>query len=127
MPFGHVPGDDRKDSGQRSERDIGRERRGDEHEDEEEDGVEHARDRATRPGAHIGGRARDGAGDADAAKQRRHDIGDALGDQFAVGAMAAAGHAIGDDGREQRLDGPEQREGKAVWKHCHELLGRDLG
>ena len=40
--------------------------------------VQHARDRAARAGADVGGGARDGAGDADAAEQRRADIGDAL-------------------------------------------------
>jgi hypothetical protein len=49
-----------------------------------------------RAGADIGGGAGDGAGDADAAEQRRADVGDALRHQLAVGAVAAAGHAVGD-------------------------------
>ena len=45
------------------------------------------------------------------------DIGDALRDQFAVGAMAAAGHAVGDHRRQQRFDGAEQGEGDGVGQH----------
>ena len=65
--------------------------------------MQHARDRAARAGADVGGGARDGAGDADAAEQGRADIGDALRHQFAIRAVPAAGHAVGDHRREQRL------------------------
>ena len=68
--------------------------------------MQHAGDRPARAGAHIGGGAGDGAGDADAAEQRRGDIGDALRHQLAVRAMAPPGHAVGDHGRQQRLRSP---------------------
>ena len=113
----HVPGDDDQHGGERGERDVARERRRDQHEQQQEDRMQHARDRAARAGAHIGRGARDGAGDADAAEQRRADIGDALRHQFAIGAMAAAGHAVGDHRRQQRFDGAEQREGDGIGQH----------
>ena len=65
--------------------------------------MQHARDRAVRARAHIGRGAGDGAGHADAAEERRADIGDALRDQLAVRAMPPSGHAVGDDRRKQRL------------------------
>ena len=70
-----------------------------------------------RARAHIGGGARDGAGDAEAAEQRGADIGHALRHQFAVGAVAAARHAVRHDGGEQRLDGAQQREGNGGGQH----------
>ena len=70
-----------------------------------------------RAGAHIGGGAGDGAGGADAAEQRRADVGEALRHQFAVGAVPPAGHAVGDDGGQQRFDRAQQREGDGVGQH----------
>ncbi len=87
--------------------------------------MQHAGDRTARAGADIGRGARDGAGDADAAEQRRADIGKALRHQLAIGAMPAAGHAVGDHRRQQRLDGAEQREGDRVGQHGLRLLQRE--
>ena len=56
----------------------------------------------------VGRGARDRAGGRDAAEERRRDVGDALRDELDVGLVAAADHAVGDDGGEQRLDGGEQ-------------------
>ena len=67
--------------------------------------MQHARERPARAGADVGRGARDQAGDADAAEQRRADIGDALRHQLAIGAVTASGHAVGDHRRQQRLDG----------------------
>ena len=72
--------------------------------------MQHAGDGPVRAGAHVGRRARDRARDADAAEQARRDVGDALRHELAVRAMPAARHAVGDDGRQQRLDRAEQRE-----------------
>ena len=44
-------------------------------------------------------------------------LANALRDQFAIGAMPAAGHAVGDDRREQRFDAAEQRERERVGQH----------
>ena len=73
--LGHVPGDDGEHAGERRERDVGGQRRGEQHEQQEEDRVQDAGDRPVRAGPHIGRGAGDGAGDADAAEQRRADIG----------------------------------------------------
>ena len=79
--------------------------------------MQHAGDRSVRAGAHVGRGARDRAGDADAAEQRRRDVRDALRDQLAIRAVAPAGHAVGHDGREQRLDRAEQRERDGARQH----------
>ena len=48
-------------------------------------------------------------------------LADALRDQLAVGAVPAAGHAVGDHGREQALDAAEQRESHRVRQHRDDL------
>ena len=63
-----------------------------------------AREGAGRAVADVGGGACDGAGGGKAAEQRRDDVGRALADEFLVGVVARAGHAVGDHGRQQRLD-----------------------
>ena len=62
------------------------------------------------------------AGDADAAEQRRADIGKALRHQFAIGAMPAAGHAVGHHRRQQGFDGAQQGEGDRVGQHRLRLV-----
>ena len=59
--------------------------------------MQHAGHGSARAGADIGRGARDGTGHAHAAEADGRDIGDALRDQLAVGAMAPPGHAIGDE------------------------------
>ena len=48
-------------------------------------------------------------------KQRRGEVGDALTDQLLVRIVPRAGHAVRDDGRQQRFDRAEHgdREGRA--------------
>ena len=94
---------------------------------EQEQRVQHAGHGAVRAGAHVGRRARDRARHADAAEQARGDVGDALGDELAVRAMPAARHAVGDDGRQQRLDGAEQRERDGARQHLAHLVPTDVG
>ena len=55
------------------------------------------------------------------------DIGDALGDQLAIRAVPPPGHAVGDHGGEQRLDGAEQREREGGRQHCDDLGGVEIG
>jgi len=62
------------------------------------------KDGRLRPGLDVGGGARQRAGGGQSGEQRRSHVGDALADQFDVGAMAPAGHAIGDDAGQQALD-----------------------
>ena len=87
--------------------------------------MHHAGNRTARAGAHIGRRARDGAGDADAAEQRRGNVGNTLRHQLGVRAVTAAGHAVGDDRRQQTLDAAEQREGERRRQHLHALCRSD--
>ena len=94
---------------------------------EQEDRMQHARHRAARAGADIGGGARDGAGDADAAEQGGADVGDALRHQLAVGAVPPAGHAVGDHRREQRFDRAQQGEGQRGRQHRLHLREREGG
>jgi hypothetical protein len=72
------------------------ERRRHQHEQQQEGGMEYARQRPMRAGADVGRRARDQPGHADAAEQRRADIGDALRHQLAIRAVPPAGHAVRD-------------------------------
>ena len=69
--LGHVPRHRRQHAGQRGERNVRRERRGQQDEQQQEQRMHHAGDRPARAGPHVGGGARDRAGDADAAEQRR--------------------------------------------------------
>ena len=59
VPLGHVPGNDRKDAGERGKRDVGGERRRDQHEGEQEQRMQDTRDRPDRAGTDV----RCGAGD----------------------------------------------------------------
>ena len=66
--------------------------------------VDDSGDWGERAGADVGGGAGDGAGGGDAAEERRGDVGDALRDQFDVGVVVVAAHAIRYDGGEQAFD-----------------------
>ncbi len=78
--------------------------------------MQHAADWAAGTGAHIGGGAGYGAGNADAAKQARDDVRDTLCHQLAVRAMPPARHTVGDHSGEQAFDAAEQGEGKCRWQ-----------
>jgi hypothetical protein len=65
-----------------------------------------------RAGADGGGGAGDGAGGGDTAEEGDDEVAQPLGDEFAVGIVFGAGHAIGDDGAEQGLDGAEDGDGE---------------
>ena len=55
--------------------------------------------------------------DHDAAEERRHHVGHALGDELHVGAVPAADHAVGHHRRQQRLDAAQHRDCK---RRAHE-------
>ena len=59
--------------------------------------------RAARASTNIGGGASNGARRGQSAEQSRGAIGHTLRDQFAIGTMPAAGHAVGHHRREQRF------------------------
>jgi hypothetical protein len=98
------------DRSQRSERDVARQWRCDQHEQQQEHRMQHPRDGPARSGPDIGRSSGDQTRDANAAEQCRSDIGNPLRDQLAVGTMPAPGHAVGDDGRQQRFDCGKERE-----------------
>ena len=87
--------------------------------------MQHARNRAARAGAHIRRGARDRAGDADAAEHAAGHIRDPLSDQFAIRAMPAAGHAVGDDGGEQDSIAPSSAKRNRRRQHRPHLRQRD--
>ena len=126
MLLRHVPGHDREDTGQSRQRNVPGQGGGQQHEQKQERRVQHAGDGATRTGAHVGGGAGDRAGDTYATEHCRADIGHALGHQFAVRAVTAAGHAIGNHRGEQRFDRPEQCKGNRVWQHGLRLGEREF-
>ncbi len=114
VPLRHVPGDDGEDGAERRKRNVGGKRCRHHHEQQQVDRVQHAGYRRLGAGTDIGGGAGDGAGNRNAAEYDRSDIGDPLADQFAVGAVAAAAHAVGDDGAQQQLDGRQQGDREGV-------------
>ncbi len=83
--------------------------------------MQHAGDRAARAGPDVGRGAGDGAGDAHAAEGHRRHVGGTLGDELAVGAVLAPAHAVGDDRRQQALDGAEQGDGDGIGKYGAQL------
>jgi hypothetical protein len=82
--LGHVPGNDGENPAEASQRNVSGEWRGNQHEQQDVDRVQHAGDGTARTRADVGRRARDSAGDAHAAEDHRGDIGCALRDEFAV-------------------------------------------
>ena len=89
--------------------------------------MDHARHRRCAACPDIGGRAGNGAGDANAAEQRRTDIADALCDQLHIGAMPASRHAVGDDGGQQAFDAAQQRESHRIGQNSHDLVQSQIG
>ena len=122
----HVPGDDGEDTRKSGKRNIGGKRRGHSHEEQDEQRVQHARDRTMRARAHIGCGPRDGASDAETAEERRSEIGRALCDKLAVRAVPTPGHAVGDHRGEKRLDGAQKREGDCGGQNRHDLVERQV-
>ncbi|MCY1413089.1 hypothetical protein D9M71_285140 [compost metagenome] len=112
LHLAHVVGDHEEDRRQRAERDVRGQRGEHQHDQGQGRRMDDPRQRAVAAVADVGRGAGDGAGGGEAAEQRRGDVGDALADQFLVGVVAGAGHAVGDHRREQRLDGAEHGDGE---------------
>jgi hypothetical protein len=127
MAFRHVPSHGAEYRRQRGERDITRQRRRDDDEQQQEQRMQHAGERAARAGAHVGRRPRDGAGDTNAAEQRRTDIGDPLRHQFRIRTVTASGHAVGDHRRQQTFDAAQKRKRQGCRQHFHDLVRRNIG
>ena len=126
LDLGHVPGHDHQHGGQRGQRHVAHQRRQHQHEQQQEYRMQDAGKRRARAGADIGGGAGDGAGGRQAAEQRRGDVCDALGDQFAVGAMPAADHAVGDDCGQQRFDAGKEGDRECTGKQFARAFERNV-
>ena len=120
--FDHVPGDDGEHRGERGERDVGGERRGDEHEDQQEQ--PRARMPATGPCAPartlVAVRAMVPVTQKPP-KRPEATLATPWAISSVLRAVAAAGHAVGDHRGEQRLDRAEQREAEGVGQHRDDL------
>ena len=124
MPrLAHVPGHDEEQRGQRRHRQVpqGWRQRQDRQQDEE--GVEDGGQRRPRTRADIGRRAGEGSGGRDAAEEGSDEIACPLGHQLGVRVVRAAGHAIGDHGREQRFDRSQHGDGESRRRQVAQQLG----
>ena len=110
--FAHVPGHHDQQSRQRGHRQVAEQGRQPENRHQHDAGVDDGGQGRAGTGAHVGGAAGNGCGGGDAAEQRRDQIADALTEQFGVGIVLAAGHAVGDHRAEQRFDGAEHGDGE---------------
>ena len=70
--------------------------------------MEYGGQRPSCAGADVGGSASQRPGRGNAAKKWRYRITDTLPDQFGVGIVLGAGHAVGHHRAQQRLDGAQQ-------------------
>ena len=81
-----------------------------------------AGERGTGAGADVGGGSGDGSGGGDSAEEGRDDVGDSLRDEFDVGVVAVAGHAVGDYGGEHALKRGEQGYGECGGNEGEKVL-----
>jgi hypothetical protein len=116
VPLAHVPGHIQQDARQHRQRNVQRQRRSQQHDGAQRGGVHDARDGRGGTGAQVGHRARNGARDRHATKERHDEIGDALRHQLLVGVVLAVvfarGELVGHARAQQRLDGAQQRDGE---------------
>ena len=101
-------------------------RRRDEEDEQQRQGVDDAGHRRSGPGADVGRGAGDGAGGRDAAEQRRDHVGHALGDQFHVGLVLVAAHVVGHHRRQQALDGRQHGDRDGRRQQRHDQVGAEL-
>ena len=80
--------------------------------------MDHGRHRRAAAVADARRGARDRARASDAAKEWTEDVADSQRDQLRVRVVPGAGHRVRDDGREERLDGSEKRDGDGRGKEC---------
>jgi hypothetical protein len=94
---------------------------------EEGEGVDDAGDGGVRAGADVGGGAGDGAGGGHAAEEGRDDVGDALGDEFHVGVVAVAGHAVRNYCGKKTFDGGEHGDGEGGGEQRQDVDAVEVG
>ena len=78
-----------QDAGERGERDLGDQTAAEEDHDHEHECVDDGRKPCSRAGADIDRRAGDRSGCRHSTEQRRHEVGQALPEQLAIGVVAA--------------------------------------
>ena len=88
--------------------------------------MQHAGYRTACAGADIGGGSRDSSSGREPAEQRGSDIGNALGDELAVGAMSTSGHAIGNHRRKQAFQSCEEGSGQGRGNELAHLAKREM-
>ena len=124
----HPHGGHHQHAGERGERDVGNELGAGEHDAEQHDRVDDRRQAGGRAGLHVHGRTGDRTGGRHPTEQRRHDVGEALADQFAVRVVAPdTGRAVGDLGGQQALEGRQRRHRDDRAEHVLRHSERDVG
>ena len=106
----HAQADDDENAGQRRHRNPGDEAAQDERKNQRRNALDQAGGTGFGATGEIDQRRAHGAGAGNAADRRRGDVGDALGDQFAVGVVAAARHLVEDDAGFQGVDRQQHRQ-----------------
>ena len=104
-PLAHVERDDDEDGRERGERHQPHPAAEEQRDEEQRHGMRHPRHGRAAAVLDVRRGPGDGARRRHAAEDRRHDVGDPLGHELHVGAVAAADHAVRHDRRQQRLDG----------------------
>ncbi len=127
VALAHVPRDYGEDPGEGGHWDEGGQRRHEEKDTQHQGDVDERRDGGAGAVLDAGGRARDCPGGRDAAEQRACHVGHALPDEFLVGVVALARHAVRDDGGEEGLDGAEHGDGDGAGEHFADDVKRHRG
>ena len=110
--FAHVPRDHEQDGREAAQRYCGGQWREQQDHEDEKHGMDYPGERTGGAIADIGGGARDRAGGGEPAEQRRHDVGNALTDEFLIRIVPGARHAVGHHGGQQRFDRTQQCDGE---------------
>ncbi|MDT4852855.1 hypothetical protein FQZ97_871040 [compost metagenome] len=124
--FAHVVGDDEQDRGQGAERNVRGQRRQEQNDQHQGQGMSHTSQWPGGAIADIGGGSGDGAGGGEAAEQWSSQIGNALTDQLLIGVVLGPRHAIGHHGGQQRLDGAQHGNGESRANQFDHARHRDL-
>ena len=127
VPVAHVDRDDDEHGGKCGERNVLRERRRRQHDHEQRNGMDHARDRGAAAGTDVGRRPRDRARRRNAAEERRDDIGDALRHELLVGVVAVVDLRIGDARGQQGLDRAQECDRDRRRDEVAQRRQRDVG
>ena len=126
-PAAHVIAHDDEHTGQTGHGDILRQRHEEEEDEQQHSGVDDAGNGRAAAVVDVGHRTGDGTRGRYAAEDGRRQVGQSLGDEFCVGAMAVADDTVGHCGREQRLDGTEDGDGDGGRDETLDDVPRQVG